>query len=222
MTQGACAAPRGVTLDPDSALDTTYGPYTGGSRHTPMISQLCGSLGSTGLRPRFFSPGSRRPRARVPSVMWAWDFLLCGVFTAVSRPLLSYCSSLCDLRLFVSKRMFLPLTTIPVFPLAVITYLPLSLLAPTLPARSSTLRTRPPPRSPRLHLAGAGASLWSDGRLCAYARAALASACAGSTSSVISKNLIAASRAPACVVAACRCPAVSRPLLPYSSSLCGL
>ena len=127
MTQGACAAPRGVTLDPDSALDTTYGPYTGGSRHTPMISQLCGSLGSTGLRPRFFSPGSRRPRARVPSVMWAWDFLLCGVFTAVSRPLLSYCSSLCDLRLFVSKRMFLPLTTIPVFPLAVITYLPLSL-----------------------------------------------------------------------------------------------
>jgi hypothetical protein len=138
--------------------------------------------------------------------MWAWDFLLCGVFTAVSRPLLSYCSSLCDLRLFVSKRMFLPLTTIPVFPLAVITYLPLSLLAPTLPARSSTLRTRPPPRSPRLHLAGAGASLWSDGRLCAYARAALASACAGSTSSVISKNLIAASRAPACVVAACRPP----------------
>jgi hypothetical protein len=38
-----------------------------------------GSLGSTGLRPTF-RPGSRRPRARVPWVVWAWVFvaLVCG------------------------------------------------------------------------------------------------------------------------------------------------
>ena len=34
--------------------------------------------------------------------------LLCGFLAAVSRPLLSHCFSLCDLRLFVNKRMLLP------------------------------------------------------------------------------------------------------------------
>jgi hypothetical protein len=35
MTQGACAAPGGGTLDPDSASDTNHSPSTGGSKHTP-------------------------------------------------------------------------------------------------------------------------------------------------------------------------------------------
>jgi hypothetical protein len=42
-------------------------------------------------------PGSRRPRARVPSGVWTWDF--CSrFFPAVSRPLLSTVlrSALCD------------------------------------------------------------------------------------------------------------------------------
>ena len=68
---------------------------------TPEIS-------STGpVRGRGFCPGSHRPRARVPLVVWAWDFLLCGFLAAVSQPLLAHCFSLCDLRLFVIKRMFL-------------------------------------------------------------------------------------------------------------------
>jgi hypothetical protein len=68
---------------------------------TPEIS-------STGpVRGRGFCPGSHRPRARVPLVVWAWDFFLCGFLAAVSRPLLSHCFSLCDLRLFVNKRMLL-------------------------------------------------------------------------------------------------------------------
>ena len=41
------------------------------------------------------------------SLVWAWDFLLCGFLAAVSRPLLSHCFLLCDLRLFVNKRMLL-------------------------------------------------------------------------------------------------------------------
>ena len=40
-------------------------------------------------------------------MVWAWDFLLCGFLAAVSRPLLAHCFSLCDLRLFVNKRMLL-------------------------------------------------------------------------------------------------------------------
>ena len=40
---------------------------------------------------RGFCPSSRRPRARVPLVVWAWDFLLCGFLAAVSRPLLAHC-----------------------------------------------------------------------------------------------------------------------------------
>ena len=48
---------------------------------------------------------AHRPCACVPLVVWAWDFLLCGFLAAVSRPLLSHCFSLCDLRLFVNKRM---------------------------------------------------------------------------------------------------------------------
>jgi len=70
---------------------------------TPEIS-------STGpVRGRGFCPGSHRPRARVPLVVWAWDFLLCGFLTAVCRPRLSHCFSLCDLRLFVNKLMLLSL-----------------------------------------------------------------------------------------------------------------
>ena len=41
------------------------------------------------------------------SLVWACDFLLCGFLAAVSRPLLSHCFLLCDLRLFVNKRMLL-------------------------------------------------------------------------------------------------------------------
>ena len=49
---------------------------------TPEIS-------STGpVRGRGFCPGSHRPRARVPLVVWAWDFLFCGFLAAVSSPLL--------------------------------------------------------------------------------------------------------------------------------------
>jgi hypothetical protein len=51
---------------------------------TPEISR-------TGLvRGRGFCPGSHRPRARVPLVVWAWHCLLCGFLAAVSRPLLSH------------------------------------------------------------------------------------------------------------------------------------
>jgi hypothetical protein len=46
---------------------------------------------------RGFCPGSRRPRARVPLVVWAWDLLLCGFFAAVSRPPPAASFSLCDL-----------------------------------------------------------------------------------------------------------------------------
>ena len=55
---------------------------------------------------RGFCPGSRRPRARVPLVVWAWDLLLCGFFAAVSRPPPVASFSLCDLRLFVIKRIY--------------------------------------------------------------------------------------------------------------------
>ena len=40
-------------------------------------------------------------------MVWAWDFLFCGFLAVVSRPLLAHCFSLCDLRLFVIKRMLL-------------------------------------------------------------------------------------------------------------------
>ena len=43
---------------------------------------------------RGFYPGCHRPRARVPLVVWAWDFLFCGFLAAVSSPLLSRCFSL--------------------------------------------------------------------------------------------------------------------------------
>jgi len=55
---------------------------------------------------RGFCPGSRRPRARVPLVVWAWDLLLCGFSAAVSRPPPVASFSLCDLRLFVIKRIY--------------------------------------------------------------------------------------------------------------------
>jgi len=35
MLQGACAAPGAMTLDPDSALDTTYDPNEGGNGKKP-------------------------------------------------------------------------------------------------------------------------------------------------------------------------------------------
>ena len=59
------------------------------------------------MRGRGFCPGAHRPRARVPLVVWARDFLLCDFLAAVSRPLLSHYFSRCDLRLFVNKRMLL-------------------------------------------------------------------------------------------------------------------
>ena len=65
--------------------------------------------------PTCFCPGSHLPRARVPLVVWARDFLLCGFLAAVSRPLLAHCFSLCDLRLFVDKRMLLPALLRPHF-----------------------------------------------------------------------------------------------------------
>jgi hypothetical protein len=68
---------------------------------------------STGpVRGQGFCPGSHGPRARVPLAVWAWDFLLCGFLAAVSRPQLSHCFSLCDLRLFVNKLILLPFAPI--------------------------------------------------------------------------------------------------------------
>ena len=46
-------------------------------------------------------------------MVWAWDFLLCGFLAAVSRPLLANCFSVCDLRLFVMKRMLLSFRVYP-------------------------------------------------------------------------------------------------------------
>ena len=51
---------------------------------------------------------ARAPFAHVlASRQWCGPgtFLLCGFLAAVSRPLLCHCCSLCDLRLFVNKRM---------------------------------------------------------------------------------------------------------------------
>ena len=39
--------------------------------------------------------------------LWAWDFLFCGFLAVVSWHLLAHCFSLCDLRLFVAKRILL-------------------------------------------------------------------------------------------------------------------
>ena len=39
-------------------------------------------------------------------MVWAWDLLLCGFFAAVSRPPPVASFSLCDLRLFVIKRIY--------------------------------------------------------------------------------------------------------------------
>ena len=64
---------------------------------TPAISS------SGPVRGPGFCPGSPRPRARVPFVVWGWDLLLCGFLAAVSWPLLAHC--FCDLRLFVNKWM---------------------------------------------------------------------------------------------------------------------
>ena len=51
------------------------------------------------VRGRSFSPVSHRPRARVPLVVWAWDFLICGFFNrGLPAPALK-CFLLCDLRL---------------------------------------------------------------------------------------------------------------------------
>jgi hypothetical protein len=95
----------GSAVQPPGLSDTAHWEALGCALcllATPEIS-------STGpVRGRGFCPGSHRPRARVPLVVWSWDFfLLCGFLAAVSRPLLSHCFSLCDLRLFVNKRMLL-------------------------------------------------------------------------------------------------------------------
>ena len=94
----------GPAVQPPGLSDTAHWEALGCAiclLTTPEIS-------STGpVRGQGFCPGSHRPRAHVPLVVWAWDFLLCGFLAAVSRPLLSHCFLLCDLRLFVNKRMLL-------------------------------------------------------------------------------------------------------------------
>jgi hypothetical protein len=84
--------------------------------------QLHGSRGSTGLHP--MPPHYSRDPAHGPGVgsgLWPrlppptcsrpvsgvglGPFLFCGLLAAVSRPLLAYCFSLCDLRPFVITRM---------------------------------------------------------------------------------------------------------------------
>jgi len=68
---------------------------------TPEIS------GTGPVRGRGICPGSRRPRARVSLVVWAWDLFCMGFFhcglPAPALPLFS----LCALRLFITKQMFL-------------------------------------------------------------------------------------------------------------------
>ena len=61
---------------------------------------------------RGFCPGSRRPRARVPLVVWAWDLFVmrlpcCGL-PAPARPRFS----LCDLRLFVINKRICSLVSV--------------------------------------------------------------------------------------------------------------
>ena len=94
------------------------------------------ALGSIGLRPmppylslltaiaiprtgpawgRGLCPGSRRPRARVPLVVCGPGTLSCGFFAAVSRPPPAASFSLCDLRLFVSKRICLSFEKLSAF-----------------------------------------------------------------------------------------------------------
>jgi hypothetical protein len=56
-------------------------------RHPELSRCRDPEISSTGpVRGRGFCPGSHCPRARVPLVVWAWDFLLCGFLVAVSRP----------------------------------------------------------------------------------------------------------------------------------------
>jgi len=92
---------------------------TGKHWAAPYASSLLPRSRAGPVRGRGFCPGSRRPLARVPLVVWAWDFLFYGFFAAVSRPLFSHGFSLCDLRLFAIKRMppvnskpFLPIRTV--------------------------------------------------------------------------------------------------------------
>jgi hypothetical protein len=47
-------------------------------------------------RCRGFCPGSRRSRARVPLVVWAGDFLLCGFLAAAPALPLCFRSAICD------------------------------------------------------------------------------------------------------------------------------
>jgi len=112
-TRATMAAPRrNVRSTPDGG-SAVQPPGLSFTAHWQALGcALCllttPEISSTGpVRGRGFCPGSHRPRARVPLVVWAWDFFLCGFLAAVSRPLLSHCFSLCDLRLFVNKRMLL-------------------------------------------------------------------------------------------------------------------
>ena len=110
LLKGTLPAPRrNVRSTPDggSAVQPPGLSYT--AHWEALGCALCllttPEISSTGpVRGRGFCPGSHRPRARVPLVVWAWDFLLCGFLAAVSRPLLAHCFSPCDLRLFVIKR----------------------------------------------------------------------------------------------------------------------
>jgi hypothetical protein len=80
----------------NSASSVPYRPSSVGA--SPRLNSL--------KRGRGFCPGSRRPRACVPSVVWDWDLFVWGFHSAVSRP-----------PTVVSKRMFLlnqpMLTTYP-------------------------------------------------------------------------------------------------------------
>ena len=124
-TRATMAAPRrNVRSTPDGG-SAVQPPGLSFTAHWQALGcALCllttPEISSTGpMWGRGFCPGSHRPSACVPLVVWAWDFLFYGFFAAVSRPLFSHGFSLCDLRLFAIKRMppvnskpFLPIRTV--------------------------------------------------------------------------------------------------------------
>jgi hypothetical protein len=104
---------------PDTRLgvpDTRLAQNLAGVR--PMPLHCSRDLGhgpgaGSGLLPQLPPPTCSRPVSSVGLGLYCMRFC-----TAVSRPLLSYCSSLCDLRLmsmvtFVSKRMLLSFFDVP-------------------------------------------------------------------------------------------------------------
>jgi hypothetical protein len=101
-TRATMPAPRrGIRSTPDggSAVQPPGLSYT---VHWEVLGCALCLLTSTAIPrtgpvwARGFCPGSRRPRARVPLVVWAWDLLLCGFFAAVSRPPPVFRSAICD------------------------------------------------------------------------------------------------------------------------------